>query len=213
MNKPKTAFDLIFEAANTPADRFETDSAWAHWLYTQARAALTLMREERINPTPTLECLTLDPSRLNPADLERLKRVFANPLPDYRGMFLRGECIVIDEPTPRRTISFDPALCAPYVGTRYNKDDLPKDIYASFATELSKCSPDTFREQYECTFDPLAWISHNGGPCPVRHGEVEVQTRGSVTGPRRCWPESVNWHWGRPGSPTTPIDVLRWRRV
>lgn len=57
------------------------------------------------------------------------------------------------------------------------------------------------------------WIRHDGGPCPVRHEEVEVKTRGSVTGPRRCWPESVNWHWGRPGVDATPIDVLHWRRV
>lgn len=171
-----------------------------------------------------------------------------------------------------RHIGFNPLLAAPYEGTRYNKDDLPTDPYAGMTFtgtfELSKMTPETFREQYECTprsahqelvdallksyakldrrelealtdrellrmvethmhvpaelvralkrqvaMQPDPWTQHDGGPCPVRHEEVEVQTRGSVTGPRRCWPESVNWHWGRPGSPTTPIDVLRWRRV
>lgn len=58
------------------------------------------------------------------------------------------------------------------------------------------------------------WIDHNGGPCPVRHEEVEVYCRGfhsNVT--KRCWPEAVNWHWNRPGVDATPIDVLKWRRV
>jgi len=61
---------------------------------------------------------------------------------------------------------------------------------------------------------PPQWIDHNGGPCPVRHEEVEVYCRGfhsNVT--KRCWPESVNWHWNRPGVDATPIDVLKWRRV
>lgn len=65
------------------------------------------------------------------------------------------------------------------------------------------------------------WKRHDGGPCPVRHEEVLVYTRSQYSAehqftkakPKRCWPESVNWHWGTPGSPTTPIDVLQWRKV
>lgn len=62
------------------------------------------------------------------------------------------------------------------------------------------------------------WIDHNGGPCPVRHEEVEVLMRSQFDhlrhpSPYRCWPEAVNWHWGRPGVDATPIDVLKWRRV
>lgn len=59
------------------------------------------------------------------------------------------------------------------------------------------------------------WIKHDGGPCPVRHEEVEVVTRsmfGTNTS-RRAMPESFNWHWGRPGVDATPIDVLQWRKV
>lgn len=156
-----------------------------------------------------------------------------------------------------RTISFNPLLAAPY--GKGLKEFPQGDIYASFATELSKMTPDTFFEQYQCTparvwrcpfcnkmpeythrdglpvckctdlnckgserwleyadFAELnPWIQHNGGPCPVRHEEVQAQLRGhdkSVTYVQG-WPERFNWHWGRPGSPTTRTDVLRWRRV
>lgn len=70
--------------------------------------------------------------------------------------------------------------------------------------------------------EPNEWIKHDGGPCPVRHEEVEVYTRSqykvstqdfAVGLPRRAMPESFNWHWGRPGVDATPIDVLQWRKV
>lgn len=60
------------------------------------------------------------------------------------------------------------------------------------------------------------WIKHDGGPCPVRHEEVEVVTR-SMYGTKQtrvAMPENFNWHWGRPGvEDATPIDVLQWRKV
>lgn len=65
------------------------------------------------------------------------------------------------------------------------------------------------------------WIRHDGGPCPVRHEEVLVYTRSQYDAAhqftraiaKRCMPESVNWHWGPLSTPTTPNDVLQWRRV
>lgn len=70
--------------------------------------------------------------------------------------------------------------------------------------------------------EPNEWIKHGGGPCPVRHEEVEVYMRSQYNAnsldfagatPRRAMPESFNWHWGRPGVDATPIDVLQWRKV
>lgn len=156
---------------------------------------------------------------------------------------------------PIRHARCNPLLAAPYAGVVFKGEG----AYNGLATELSKMTPDTFREQYECTptrvwrcpfcnkmpeythrdglpvckcadsnckgserwleYDDFAelnpWIQHNGGPCPVRHEEVQAQLRGhdkSVTYVQG-WPERFNWHWGRPVSATTSIDVLRWRRV
>lgn len=239
-------------------------------------------------PTPTLECLTLDPSRLNPADLERFRAAFANPVAscfstatgaDLDALVARSGYIEprkegetdevfrqralhthnIDVKPMRhvaRSIGFDPALCAPYGTSRYGKE-APRDIYTATAEQVlaqskpynyqhcpfcntlaeythrdglpvCKCPVKTCKgherwlEYGDFADLPEAWKPHYGGPCPVRHDEVEVELRGDFkpgadletrSVKRRGMPEAFNWHWGRPGTPTTRIDVLNWRRV